>query len=48
MKGRIRQRSHGSWQISYDLGRDALGKRKTKAVIALDQGDDPDLRNANI
>ena len=65
MKGRIRQRSPGSWQVSFELGRDALGKRRTKAVTvrgtkadaqrrlrelltALDQGQDPDLRNANI
>ena len=32
MKGRIRQRSPGSWQISYELGRDALGKRKTRSI----------------
>ena len=32
MKGRIRQRSLGSWQISFDLGRDPSGKRLTKAV----------------
>ena len=32
MKGRIRQRSPGSWQVSFDLGRDATGKRRTKAV----------------
>ena len=32
MKGRIRQRSPGSWQVSFDLGRDATGKRLTKAV----------------
>ena len=32
MKGRIRQRSPGSWQVSFDLGRDASGKRLTKAV----------------
>ena len=32
MKGRIRQRSPGSWQVSFDLGRDAMGKRLTKAV----------------
>lgn len=31
MKGRIRQRSPGIWQISYELGRDALGKRRAKA-----------------
>ena len=31
MKGRIRQRSPGTWQISCELGRDALGKRRTKA-----------------
>lgn len=34
MKGRIRQRSPGTRQVSYDVGRDALGKRKTKAVTA--------------
>ena len=32
MKGRIRQRSPGSYQISFDLGRDEFGKRRTKAV----------------
>ena len=32
MKCRIRQRSPGTWQISYELGRDNLAKRKTKAV----------------
>ena len=32
MKGRIRQRSPGSWQVSFDLGRDPMGKRLTKAV----------------
>lgn len=32
MKGRIRQRSPGTWQISFDLGRDPTGKRLTKAV----------------
>ena len=32
MKGRIRQRSPGSWQASFDLGRDPTGKRLTKAV----------------
>ena len=32
MKGRIRQRSRGSWQVSFDLGRDASGKRLTKAA----------------
>ena len=31
MKGRIRQRSPGTWQISYEIGRDALGKRRRKA-----------------
>ena len=31
MKARIRRRSPGSWQISYELGRDALDKRRTKA-----------------
>ena len=27
MKGRVRQRSPGSWEISYELGRDSFGKR---------------------
>lgn len=31
MNGRIRQRSPGSYQISYELGRDESGKRRTKA-----------------
>ena len=31
MEGRIRQRSPGTHQISYDLGRDEFGKRRTKA-----------------
>ena len=30
MKGHIRQRSPGSWEISFDLGRDSFGKRRTK------------------
>lgn len=30
MEGRIRQRSPGTHQISYDLGRDEFGKRRTK------------------
>ena len=30
VKGRIRQRSPGTWQISYEIGRDALGKRRTE------------------
>ena len=31
MKGRIRQRSPGTWQVTYEIGRDALGKRRQKA-----------------
>ena len=31
MKGRIRQRSPGTWQISFDLGRDPFGKHLTRA-----------------
>ena len=30
MKGRIRQRSAGSWELTVDLGRDGLGKRRRK------------------
>ena len=32
MKGHIRQRSPGSWELSFDLGRDSFGKRRTKWV----------------
>lgn len=32
MRGHIRQRSPGSWEVSFDLGRDAFGKRRTKWV----------------
>ena len=32
MKGRIRQRGPGTWQISCELGRDAFGKHRTKAA----------------
>ena len=32
MKGRIRQRSPGSSHISYELGRNAPGKHRTKAI----------------
>ena len=28
MKGRIRQRNPGSWELSYELGRDPFGKRR--------------------
>ncbi len=31
MKGRIRQRSPGSWEVSFDLGRDPLGNRRRKS-----------------
>ena len=31
MKGRMRQRSPGTGQICYELGRNAPGKRRTKA-----------------
>ena len=30
MKGSIRQRSPGTWELTIDLGRDALGKRRRK------------------
>ena len=32
MKGSVRQRSPGSWELTVDLGRDADGKRKRKYV----------------
>ncbi len=32
MKGSIRQRSAGSWELTVDLGRDPLGRRKRKHV----------------
>ena len=32
MKGRIRQRSTGTWEISYEAGRDPFGKRRTKSL----------------
>ena len=32
MKGSIRQRSPGSWELTIDMGRDALGKRCRKHV----------------
>ena len=31
MKGRIRQRSPGSWEVSFDLARDPLGNRRRKS-----------------
>ncbi len=30
MKGSIRQCSPGTWELTLDLGRDALGKRRRK------------------
>lgn len=30
MKGSFRQRSPGSWELTIDQGRDALGKRRRK------------------
>ena len=32
MKGRIRQRSPGSWEVSFDLDRDPLGNRRRKSL----------------
>ena len=32
MKGSIRQRTQGSYELTIDLGRDALGKRRRKYV----------------
>ena len=32
MKGSLRQRSPGSWELTIDTGRDALGKRQRKFV----------------
>ena len=32
MKGRIRQRNLGSWEISYELGRDSFGGRRRGSV----------------
>ena len=32
MKGRLRQRSPGSWEVSYDLPRDVLGKRQRRSL----------------
>ena len=32
MKGRIRQRSSWSWEITYDIPRDATGKRQRKSL----------------
>ncbi len=30
MKGSLRQRSPGSWELTFDLGRDTFGKRRRK------------------
>ena len=30
MKGSLRQRSAGSWELTVDLGRDAVGKRRRR------------------
>ena len=30
MKGSLRQRSPGSWELTVDAGRDALGKRRRR------------------
>ena len=30
MKGSLRQRSPGSWELTVDLGRDPLGRRRRK------------------
>ena len=32
MKGSLRQRSPGSWELTIDLGRDAEGRRQRKYV----------------
>jgi hypothetical protein len=32
MKGSIRQRNPGSWELTVDLGRDPLGKRQRKSL----------------
>ena len=32
MKGSLRQRSPGSWELTVDMGRDALGKRLRKSL----------------
>ena len=32
MKGRFRQHCPGSWEISYELGRDSLGKRRRESI----------------
>ena len=32
MKGSLRQRSPGSWELTIDTGRDALGRRQRKFV----------------
>ena len=32
MKGSLRQRSPGSWELTIDQGRDALGKRRRKTT----------------
>ena len=34
MKGSIRQRSTGTWELTIDAGRDPLGKRRRKYVTA--------------
>ena len=34
MKGSIRQRSPGTWELTIDAGRDPLGKRRRKYVTA--------------
>ena len=34
MKGSLRQRSPGSWELTIDTGRDALGRRQRKFVTA--------------
>ena len=44
MGGRIRQRSPGTWQISYGVGRDALCNRRTKAETVRDTKADAQRR----
>ena len=43
MKGSIRQRSAGSWELTVDLGRDSLGRRSHQAGLRLRAGQ-PSIR----